>query len=235
MVQVNDTPWVPRTLRIRFEKTGALQYISHLDLMRTMTRAMSRAGLPVKYTEGFNPIPHLIFSAPLPVGAESPREFVDITLTREVDFGEAVARLNATLPRELKVAEVYYPTTKFSEITAAEYRLRIRTAGGSGELAARCAALLAEKPLVVRKHTKSGIKDVDVSPAILSCGGEYDADEDEIVLSVKLRAESGSFLKPGYLTGYLSDRLGILTGNPTEEWCAVTRTHLFTKDGADFS
>ena len=44
-------------LRLRFEKTGRAVYISHLDLMATMQRAFSRAGLELKYSEGFNPHP----------------------------------------------------------------------------------------------------------------------------------------------------------------------------------
>ena len=46
-----------RTLRVFFEKRGNIRYISHLDLMRTMTRAIRRSGIPLWYTEGFNPHP----------------------------------------------------------------------------------------------------------------------------------------------------------------------------------
>ncbi|MBQ5742660.1 MAG: DUF2344 domain-containing protein, partial [Clostridia bacterium] len=42
--------------------------MSHLDLMRCMTRALSRAEIPVKFTEGFNPHPYLVFAAPLALG-----------------------------------------------------------------------------------------------------------------------------------------------------------------------
>ena len=46
-------------LRLRFEKSGRAVYISHLDLMRTMQRGFQRAGLSLKYSEGFNPHPTL--------------------------------------------------------------------------------------------------------------------------------------------------------------------------------
>ena len=39
--------------RLLFSKTGRAKYISHLDLMRTFQRAFSRAGIPIKHTEGF--------------------------------------------------------------------------------------------------------------------------------------------------------------------------------------
>ena len=37
----------PRTVRIAFRKVGNLQYISHLDLQRTFSRVLVRAGLPL--------------------------------------------------------------------------------------------------------------------------------------------------------------------------------------------
>ena len=59
-------------LRIKFTKTGALQYISHLDLHRTFSRLLVRKNVPVWYSEGFTPHPRLVFATPLSVGAESP-------------------------------------------------------------------------------------------------------------------------------------------------------------------
>ena len=46
---------LPTPIRIKFTKTGALQFISHLDLNRTMKTVMIRAKIPIHYSEGFNP------------------------------------------------------------------------------------------------------------------------------------------------------------------------------------
>jgi radical SAM-linked protein len=234
MVQVNTVPSLdnPRPLRIRFVKRGVLQYISHLDLMRTMTRAIVRAKVPVKYTEGYNPKPHLVFSAPLPLGAESCAEFLDIAIVAPVDYDDVLIRLNRGLPEELAVEEVYAPTTKFSDIAFAEYEIRIRTPQASAELAAKCEELLLQKPLIVCKLTKSGKKDTDISSAFASVTAE--CGEEEILLRVRLCADSGSFLKPAYFIDYLAEKLGILNRSPLEEDYTVLRTHLFTKDLKDF-
>lgn len=234
MVQVNTVPSPdnPRPLRIRFVKKGALQYISHLDLMRTMTRAIVRAKVPVKYTEGYNPKPHLVFSAPLPLGAESCAEFLDIGVVASVDYDDVLLRLNRNLPAELTVEEVYAPNTKFSDIAFAEYEIRISTPKASAELADECKRLLAQKPLVVRKLTKSGMKDTDISAAFADIATSYA--EGEILLVVRLCADSGSFLKPTYFIDYLAATLGILTDSPLEEDYTVLRTHLYTKDLKDF-
>lgn len=224
----------PRTLRIRFRKTGALCYISHLDLMRTMTRVMKRARLPIRYTGGYNPKPHLVFSAPLPVGAESPREFVDIEVLCDVDPAEVTRRLNDGLPADLAVDAVYYAETKFSDITAAEYTIAIRVANADSALASALADRLRDRPMMVRKRTKSGEKDVDISPAVLSVSGKHDADAAVILLTVHLAADSGSFLNPDYLIGYLREKEKILCAERGESY-SLTRTHLYNARGEDFS
>ena len=50
------------TVRIRFEKTGEAAYISLLDLQRVFHRILKRSGLPVYYTQGFNPHIYLSLS-----------------------------------------------------------------------------------------------------------------------------------------------------------------------------
>ena len=52
----------PKYIRLKFRKIGNLQYISHLDLQRTMGRVLIRAKIPLWYTKGFNPHPKLIFA-----------------------------------------------------------------------------------------------------------------------------------------------------------------------------
>lgn len=238
MVQVTfDGPVLekPKTLRICFRKTGALRYISHLDLMRTMTRVIARVHLPIKYTCGFHPIPHLVFSAPLPVGAESPREFLDIAVLRELDPADVVALLNDGLPEGLAVEKAYFAETKLQAIAAAEYTISIHTPSASPEVATFCGSLLQEKPIVVLKHTKSGDKDVDISPAILGVEADFDERAGDVVLRIRLRADSGSFLNPDYLLRYLSSQTGILQGSPLEEWYTVVRTHLYDANGQDFN
>ena len=62
---------------IRFGKQPRLRFISHLDLQRFFQRALNRTGLPVKYTQGFNPHIYMTFAAPLALGQESVAESLD--------------------------------------------------------------------------------------------------------------------------------------------------------------
>ena len=67
--------------RVFYTKTGRLKYISHLDVNRLMQRALKRSGLPVWYSEGFNPHIYITFALPLALGLESRYEIMDFRLT----------------------------------------------------------------------------------------------------------------------------------------------------------
>ena len=58
-------------LRFRVAKTGRAKYISHLDFVRCVQRAIRRSGLPVHYTNGFHPHMEAVFATALPLGMES--------------------------------------------------------------------------------------------------------------------------------------------------------------------
>lgn len=65
-------------IRIKFAKYGAMKFIGHLDTMRFFQKAIRRADIDVKYSEGFSPHQIMSFAAPLGVGIESYGEYMDI-------------------------------------------------------------------------------------------------------------------------------------------------------------
>jgi len=74
-------PEAPVTrFRLMFEKKGDLRFLSHLEILRTFSRALQRARLRVEHTRGFNPHPKIVFSHALPLGFESRAELIDIPL-----------------------------------------------------------------------------------------------------------------------------------------------------------
>jgi radical SAM-linked protein len=89
-----------------FTKKGAMKYIGHLDLMRLITRAMRRADLPLKMTEGFSPHPKLSLKRALKLGVESEAEEASIVLKVPVTQEEFMDKLNYCLPEGIKVTDV---------------------------------------------------------------------------------------------------------------------------------
>ena len=115
----------PVTVRLRFRKTGDLQYISHLDLQRVMSRVLIRSGVPIWFTQGFNPHPKMVFGMPLSVGAQSECEYLDVKIDRKISLTEIVERLNAEVTREMHFKAAYYPSSKLSDIALVKYVIEI--------------------------------------------------------------------------------------------------------------
>jgi radical SAM-linked protein len=90
------------SLRLEYRKQGDLRFLSHLDVMGVMERALRRSQLPVAYTEGFNPRPKVASDPALPLGYSSDGEGLMVAFEQAVP-GEHVAReLNRFLPHGLQ-------------------------------------------------------------------------------------------------------------------------------------
>ena len=222
------------TLRIRFRKVGSMQYISHLDLQRTLGRVFIRAGLPLWFTKGFNPHPKLNFAMPLSVGTQSECELLDLRFKVDMDPAEVMERMNRQLTDELRVLEVYVPKTKFSDIAYAAYEYEIHIEGADSALAERMSALLHTAPLMMIKRTKSGEKEMDIIPQIRSADISYDAESNCIRIAAELSATTDHFLNPELVMSALIQHCGIMQGDPMKEYYTIIRRRILTADGKDF-
>ncbi len=217
------------TLRVRFQKVGRLSYISHLDLLRTVQKAILRADLPLYYTEGFSPKPKLSFATPLSLGQESIAELLDIRLTRELSLDDAMARLSSELPPELAPLEVGYPGAPFSAIAYSSYEMTLEAETLTEGCDGRALALLTSSPLVVFKRSKSGDKDTDISGAVRSVKADFDGKR--LTLALLLAADNAGFLNPDYLLKILKKE-GFLPEDPMSRRTRILRTALFDAEGA---
>jgi radical SAM family uncharacterized protein/radical SAM-linked protein len=115
--------------RLRFEKTGRLQFLGHLDLTRTMFRAFRRARIALVYSQGFNPKPRVQFGPALSVGIESLGEYLDLWSFTRLDPQLSLTTINSALPVGLKVTELREMETAASglseSVRAARYLVRL--------------------------------------------------------------------------------------------------------------
>ena len=94
-----------RRLRMRFSKLGDGRFLGHLELVTLFARAVKRALIPVRFSEGFHPLPRIIFGPALPVGIESECEYVDLEITGGGDCGAMAAALDRTLPDWIRIRD----------------------------------------------------------------------------------------------------------------------------------
>ena len=149
-------------LRLKFSKTGRAVYISHLDLMRTMQRVFSRAGVGLKYSEGFNPHAKISIILPLPVGMHSQCEYLDFALAGDCDLETLPARLNPFMPEGIEALEAYEAPEKGAALCwlAIEGRLV------DGRDAAFYRDFFAQSSILVNHRSKRGERVDDIAPSI---------------------------------------------------------------------
>lgn len=180
-------------LRAVFEKIGRAKYISHLDLNRCMLRVFRRSGLPIWYTEGFNPHPYFSFALALSLGFESSCEILDFNLNEEMPFDEVCDKLNAVMPEGMRIVSVSIPQKKITEISKAEYDIKL-SSKNSRQLIDDINALMGEDEILVEKKTKKGIKDVDIKPFIELL--EMTSSNNEIELKMRFPAGTQTNYNP---------------------------------------
>ena len=189
-----------REVRLRFSKTGRLKYISHLDINRAMSRAFKRAEIPLWYTEGFNPHPYMSFSLPLSLGVESLCESVDIRLIDSIDNADIKSRMNAVLPSDLKIVDVYDNFRDNSEIVYSDYVYKFQFADNE-EALGKISDLLSGEEINALKKGKQGrrkvLKETNIKPFI----DRYNISirDDIIILNIRLLAGGEKNLNPSLL------------------------------------
>jgi len=154
-------------MRVQFAKEGLLRFLSHLDVQRTLMRAFRRAGLPVAYTQGFNPHPRISFGSVLATGASSEAEFFDLDLAERMDPDQFVAALNRVLPQGLRVvAAREVPEGRqslMSLLNAAKYRLTLELGSVDPQALRRAVdAFLQRETVTMQREGKKGSAAVDV-------------------------------------------------------------------------
>ena len=152
-------------VRVFYQKTGRGKYISHLDMTRCMKRALRRAGIPVWYTEGFNPHVYMTFALPISLGFESLCETMDIRLTQPMSLEEIKERLNRVLPEGITVTQVAQPVMKANAIAYSRYEMTVSLENCPNPKEA-FEQFFAQPQILVVKKSKRGEKQVDLRPDI---------------------------------------------------------------------
>lgn len=187
---------------IRFGKQPRLRFISHLDIQRFFQRALNRTGLPIAFSQGFNPHPVMSFASALALNWTSEYEILDVKLTEPVCANHVEAVVRDALPGDLPVLEVRMVEDRFpslmSKVYASEYRIEIGKEAAPALHVAAEEFLRRSSYMAVRK-TKSGERQVDIRPLLLSL------DPLDNGFQARLMLTEQNTLKPDLFVRALSD------------------------------
>lgn len=185
-------------IRVYFTKLGRLKYISHLDLQRAIARLLVRSGLPIAYTEGFNPHPRLTITQPLSIYQEGERESFDFRLVSDVDIGIIKKKLSENAFPGMEIIDIE-PITEKSASKSAVWRLELETAMPLDEFTSAFGG-----EMIVTKRSKSGEKSVDIAPMITLVSAEKT--ENRIIARIEAPAAGNNYLNPSYIAAFFGDK-----------------------------
>lgn len=213
------------TVRIFFEKRAEAAYISLLDLQRVFQRLLKISGLPVWYSQGYNPHIYLSFSCPLSLGQESVCESCEVkTEAESVDYQAWQAALQPLMPRGIVITKVAQAQHKVGEIVSAAYTANLPAAA-----AASLDAYNALTTAPITKKTKRGQKTLELKEHLQTL--TYTPQGDRLQCDFELPCGSGEALNinPALLLTFLQS----IGGVPAWQ-CSVLRTHLFCENRQNF-
>lgn len=199
-----------------------MKFISHLDMMRFMSRLIRRADLPVWYTEGFNPHLYMTFALPLSLGFESDYEVVDIRLLDDgYPLDTLCEKLNSVCPPYINFFDAKEPVLKTGDVAFANF---VITFDDGGTIFEELNTFLNKDSIQVLKKTKKGgIKEIEIADKIKDFS--LDKTAENTVLTITLPAGSVENLNPElFLNKFFEE-------NGEKYFYSINRTAIFDGKG----
>lgn len=191
---------------IRFGKQPRLRFISHLDLQRFFQRAVNRTGLPIAWSQGFNPHPVMSFGSALALGWTSEYEVIDIKLSAPMGRKRTEDAIRAALPEDLPVLEVRMVDDRHAApmalVKMSDYRVTLEGESAPA-IIAQIPGFMGRETVTAVKKTKSGEKEINARPMVI------DLQPTEDGFTARLMLTERESVKPDLVLGLLADMAGV--------------------------
>lgn len=209
---------------LEFRKDDLVRHLGLLDLQRTMQRALRRSGLPIAYSNGFNPHIVMSFASALSSGIPGDAELLDVSLSGDVTAEACLAAMNRVLPPSLPVTRVRVVDDRFPKVSAAlrqaQYAITL-TGGDARKIADAVPAFLAEDEIMALRKTKRQETMVNIRPMLHELTAEYNNEADACRMTARVSFVEAATLKPDLLLEALASYAGAQLPR-----CEIRRTGL---------
>lgn len=209
---------------MQFQKGDIVRHLGLLDLQRTIQRALRRSGLPIAYSNGFNPHIVMSFASALSSGVPGDAELLDVSLNGDTTEEACLEAMNRVLPPALKVSRIRLVDDRFPKVTAAmqqaQYRITLR-GENTEKMVSAIADFLKEEEIMALRKTKKAETMVNIRPMIHVLDAEYNDAEDTAVIIARVSFVETATLKPDLLMNTLAKYAGVELPK-----CEIRRTHL---------
>ncbi|RLC08596.1 MAG: hypothetical protein DRH43_09795, partial [Deltaproteobacteria bacterium] len=155
-----------KKLVVSYSKRESARYFGHLELIKIFTRAIRRARIPLRFSEGFHPAPKISFESALPVGIESEQERFLVEVPLDVQPAMFIERLNPQLPNGLTVTtcKAIFKEKSLHRAEKVHYTITLKD-GAFSETKLNQFLKAASWPLT-KRNPKAHIKTIDLKKAV---------------------------------------------------------------------
>jgi radical SAM-linked protein len=152
---------------LEYDVAGALRYLSHQDELRMLARALIRARWPVRFSQGFNPIPRLAVPLPRSVGLAAQAQLALVELSEPRPPAELGASLAAALPDGCRLRRAEPAPAGTPHAQGIEYVLELAPQEAR-TVARHLPAVLSAEEIVVRRPAAPGkpARRADIRPCL---------------------------------------------------------------------
>ncbi len=183
----------PTRIRLTLSKLGRARMVAHLEYLKMFQRAARRAGLPLRFSQGFHPMPKISYLEALPMGVSSEAELIDLELSYPVPVNQVIADINDQLPEGFKIIEgneiPWKSPSPSAAVATSKYLVALPQEVPEG-LESRVADSLSAEELLVTRIKKGREEQLDLAPDLV------DMFVEEGRLGVELKKGSPCWLLP---------------------------------------
>ena len=185
---------------LKHYKVDDVSYVSHKDILRVLQRGLKRAGVDVKYSQGY--VPHMLTytTTPVPLGVQSVAEYFAFELTHGIDKDEMLVRYNESMPTGMSAIASFYRDKNpnlAAIVKASDY-----VAESVDKLPKEIESIADCSSYVISTSKKGEVVEKDVAPLIYSLRVEDN--------KLYMRLASGNAnLRADSVVNHLNDKFGL--------------------------
>lgn len=157
-------------VRLIMSKLGRARMVAHLEYLKMFQRAASRARLPLRFSQGFHPMPKISYLEALPMGVSSEAELIDLELLHPLPIEKIIADLNDQLPEGFRIVEgsviPWKAPSPSASVATSQYLVNLPE-DVPQDLEERIASYLNAEVLLLKRIKKGREEEIDVAPALV--------------------------------------------------------------------
>ena len=195
-IKQTDRETIPFHYHLTYSKQGVAKYLGHLELVNVFTRAIKRAAIPIKFSQGFHPKPKISFENPLPVGTETLEEVFIISLTEKKDPASLKTAINREMPQGIHITSCRLKLEKLPVSNRARYIVHTSGHSLNGDLLDQY--FQKNESFITKTSKKGKLKSIDLKNIILKI-----EILDSFILSMLLKTDTGSAVRPSEIIKHI--------------------------------